>query len=332
MSFISEMKDLAKSNIKRIILPEGNEERTLKASSIIQKERFADVVLLGDKEEIEKKAKDIGVDISGIEIIDPKTSEKKDDYAKKLFELRKHKGVTLASAEKIVLDPMYFGTMMIKEGDGDGMVSGAVHTTGDLLRPGLQIIKTSPGVNLVSSFFVMLFQNNDVAKDGKMLFADCAVNINPGPNELAEIATTTADSAKDILKLDPKVAMLSFSSKGSAKHEFVDKVQKATSLAQERRKDLEIDGELQLDAAMIPSVAEGKAKGSNVAGKANVLIFPDLQSGNIGYKLVQRFANAKAIGPITQGFAKPINDLSRGCSVEDIVNVVSITAVQAQSK
>ena len=201
MSFISEMKDLAKSNIKRIVLPEGSEERTLKASSIIHKEGFADIILLGDKEEIEKNAKEIGADISGIEIIDPKNSDKKDDYAKKLFELRKHKGVTLASAEKIVLDPMYFGTMMIKEGDGDGMVSGATHTTGDLLRPGLQIIKTSPGVNLVSSFFIMLFENNDIAKDGKMLFADCAVNINPGANELAEIATTTADSAKDILKL-----------------------------------------------------------------------------------------------------------------------------------
>ena len=240
--------------------------------------------------------------------------------------------MTLEKAEKIVKDPLYYGTMMVKMNDADGMVSGAVHTTGDLLRPGLQIIKTAPGVSVVSSFFIMSVPGSDLGNDGMLLFADCAVNPNPTAEELAAIAIATADTAKNLCKMDPKVAMLSFSTKGSANHEVVDKVRKATAIANELRPDLDIDGELQLDAALVESVASQKAPNSKVAGKANVLVFPDLQSGNIGYKLVQRFANAEAIGPMCQGFAKPINDLSRGCSSEDIVNVVALTAVQAQSQ
>ncbi len=331
MDFVSKMKETARGNLQTIVLPEGNEERNLKAAEIIQKEGIAHIVLVGAKDDIEKNAKTFGVDLTGITIEDPQTSEKTQGYADELYELRKRKGVTQSMAEQIVLDPMYYATMMVKKDDAQGMVSGAVHTTGDLLRPGLQIIKTAPGISVVSSFFVMLLKDHEFGADGQMLFADCAVNPNPNAEELAAIAIATADSAKKLLKIEPKVAMLSFSTYGSAKHEFVDKVIQATKIAQETRKDLAIDGELQLDAAIVESVGKKKAAASPVAGKANVLVFPDLQSGNIGYKLVQRLAGAEAIGPISQGFAKPINDLSRGCSVDDIVNVVAITAVQAQS-
>ncbi len=331
MDFVSKMKETARGNLQTIVLPEGNEERNLKAAEIIHKEGIANIVLVGPKEEIEKNAESFGVDLCGITIEDPQTSEKTQAYADELYELRKRKGVTQSMAEQIVLDPMYFATMMVKKDDAQGMVSGAVHTTGDLLRPGLQIIKTAPGIKVVSSFFVMLLKDEEFGEKGQMLFADCAVNPNPNAEELAAIAIATADSAKKLMKFEPKVAMLSFSSYGSAKHELVDKVVQATKIAQEARKDLAIDGELQLDAAIVESVGKKKAASSPVAGKANVLIFPDLQSGNIGYKLVQRLAGAEAIGPISQGFAKPINDLSRGCSVDDIVNVVAITAVQAQS-
>ena len=231
---------------------------------------------------------------------------------------------------EVVKDPVYFGTMMVKMDDVDGLVSGAVHSTGDLLRPGLQIIKTAPGIKVVSSFFIMEVPNSQYGKEGTLLFADCAVNPNPNAEELASIAISTADNAKTLCGMDPKVAMLSFSSMGSAKHENVDKVRTATESAKAQRPDLQIDGELQLDAAIVDKVAKQKAPNSSVAGNANVLVFPDLQAGNIGYKLVQRFANAKAIGPVCQGFAKPINDLSRGCCVDDIVNVVAITAIQAQ--
>ena len=236
----------------------------------------------------------------------------------------------MEKAEKIVRDPLYFATMMVKLDDADGMVSGAVHTTGDLLRPGLQIIKTAPGVSCVSSFFIMEVPNSPYGENGVLFFADCAVNPMPTEDMLASIAIATADNAKLLSKMEPKVAMLSFSTMGSADHEVVDKVRNATAKAKELRPDLHIDGELQLDAAIVPKVAKQKAPGSSVAGNANVLVFPDLQAGNIGYKLVQRFANAEAIGPVCQGFAKPINDLSRGCSIEDIVNVVALTAVQAQ--
>lgn len=331
MDFVLKMKTLAKSNVKKIVLPEGDEERTLKAAEIIHAEKIAELILVGSRDVIEANAKAFGVNIEGIRIEDPATSEKTKTYAEGLYELRKNKGVTLEAAEKIVLDPMYYGTMMVKLDDAQGMVSGAVHTTGDLLRPGLQIIKTKPGISVVSSFFVMLLKDKTFGAEGQMLFADCAVNPNPNADELAAIAIATAESAKNLLQIEPKVAMLSFSTMGSAKSELVDKVVNATRTAKALRPDLAIDGELQLDAAIVESVGTKKAPGSTVAGKANVLVFPDLQSGNIGYKLVQRLAGAEAIGPVCQGFAKPINDLSRGCSVEDIVNVVAITAVQAQN-
>lgn len=332
MDFVSQMKELAKSDLKKIVLPEGNEERNLKAAEIIHNEKIADVILVGSRNEIEENAKKFGVNIEGITIEDPQTSERTKAYANELYELRKKKGVTQTMAENIILDPMYYATMMVKNDDAHGMVSGAVHTTGDLLRPGLQIIKTAPGISVVSSFFIMILKDKTYGENGQMLFADCAVNPNPNADELAAIAIATAESAKKLMKFEPKVAMLSFSSYGSAKHELVSKVQEATKKAQEQRPDLSIDGELQLDAAIVESVGKKKAAASPVAGKANVLVFPDLQSGNIGYKLVERIAGADAIGPICQGFAKPINDLSRGCSVEDIVNVVAITAVQAQNE
>lgn len=332
MDFVSQMKELAKSDLKKIVLPEGNEERNLKAAEILHNEKIADVILVGSRNEIEENAKKFGVNIEGITIEDPQTSERTKVYANELYELRKKKGVTQTMAENIILDPMYYATMMVKNDDAHGMVSGAVHTTGDLLRPGLQIIKTAPGISVVSSFFIMILKDKTFGEDGQMLFADCAVNPNPNADELAAIAIATAESAKKLMKFEPKVAMLSFSSYGSAKHELVSKVQEATKKAQELRPDLSIDGELQLDAAIVESVGKKKAAASPVAGKANVLVFPDLQAGNIGYKLVERIAGADAIGPICQGFAKPINDLSRGCSVEDIVNVVAITAVQAQNQ
>lgn len=332
MDFVSQMKELAKSDLKKIVLPEGNEERNLKAAEILHNEKIADVILVGSRNEIEENAKKFGVNIEGITIEDPQTSERTKAYANELYELRKKKGVTQTMAENIILDPMYYATMMVKNDDAHGMVSGAVHTTGDLLRPGLQIIKTAPGISVVSSFFIMILKDKTFGEDGQMLFADCAVNPNPNADELAAIAIATAESAKKLMKFEPKVAMLSFSSYGSAKHELVSKVQEATKKAQELRPDLSIDGELQLDAAIVESVGKKKAAASPVAGKANVLVFPDLQAGNIGYKLVERIAGADAIGPICQGFAKPINDLSRGCSIEDIVNVVAITAVQAQNQ
>lgn len=331
MSFTEKVWKLAKQQSKKIVLPEGEEERNLKAAEIIYKNKIAEVVLIGNEAKIKENAKNFGVNVDGIQIIDPLTSDKTAEYANGFYELRKKKGMTEEKALETVKDPVYFGTMMVKVGDADGMVSGAVHSTGDLLRPGLQIIKTAPGINVVSSFFVMEVPNSPYGDNGTLLFGDCAVNPNPTAEELASIAISTAENAKALCNIDPKVAMLSFSTMGSAKHDNVTKVVEATKIAKEARPDLAIDGELQLDAAIVGKVASLKAPGSTVAGNANVLIFPDLQAGNIGYKLVQRFAGAEAIGPICQGFAKPINDLSRGCSVEDIVNVVAITSVQAQN-
>ncbi|SKA92282.1 phosphate acetyltransferase [Caloramator quimbayensis] len=330
MGLMEKIWSKAKSDLKVIALPEGSEPRTLRAAEIIKKEGLAEIILLGDESEIKNAAQKEGANIEGIKIIDPKTSEKSEFYAQQLYELRKSKGMTIEKAREMILDTMYFGAMMVKLKDADGMVSGAVHSTGDLLRPGMQIIKTAPGISIVSSVFVMEVPNEAYGEKGLFVFGDCAVNPNPTASELASIAVTSARTAKVLCGIEPKVAMLSFSTKGSAKHELVDKVVEATKLAKEMAPDIMIDGELQLDAAIVPKVASLKAPGSDVAGKANVLIFPDLQAGNIGYKLVQRLANAEAIGPICQGFAAPINDLSRGCSVEDIVNVVAITAVQAQ--
>lgn len=331
MDLMKKIWASAQANKKKIVLAEGNEERNIAAAEKICKLGLADVILVGNKDEILNKAKGLDVDVSGAEIVDPEESENLEKYIEAFYELRKKKGMTMEKADKIVRDPLYFGTMMVKLDDADGMVSGAVHTTGDLLRPGLQIIKTAPGVSVVSSFFIMKVPGSNYGEEGTLLFSDCAVNPNPTEDQLAAIAIATAETAQKLCKLEPRVAMLSFSTMGSADNELVDKVRNATQKARELRPDLNIDGELQLDAAIVKVVADQKAPDSNVAGRANVLIFPDLQAGNIGYKLVQRFANADAIGPICQGFAKPINDLSRGCSADDIVNVVALTAVQAQT-
>lgn len=331
MNLLEQIRTKAKADKKTIALPEGAEPRTLKAAAEVTKQGIAKVVLLGSEDKIKEAAKSQGVDISGIKVIDPVKSEKHEAYAEMLCELRKKKGMTIEKARETVNDSIYFGTMMVKSGDADGMVSGAVHSTGDLLRPGLQIIKTAPNMPIVSSIFVMVTPATEYGDNGLLVFADCAVNPNPDAEQLATIAIQTAATAKALCNIDPKIAMLSFSSKGSAKHELVDKVVEATKIAKEKAPELTIDGELQLDAAIVPEVAKLKASGSPVAGKANVLIFPDLQAANIGYKLVQRFAKAEAIGPITQGFARPINDLSRGCNSNDIVNVIAITAVQAQN-
>lgn len=330
MGFMEKMWELAKKDLKTILLPEGEEDRNLIAAERIKDNKLAKVVLIGNETKITARAKELNLNLDGITLIDPETYEKTPAYAKELYEIRKNKGMTEEKALQVVKDPLYFGTVMVKVGDADGMVSGAIHTTGDLLRPGLQIVKTAPGISNVSGTFVMQVPNCQYGQDGLLLFADCAVNPNPTAEELASIAIATAETAKKLCGMEPRVAMLSFSTMGSASHELVDKVRKATELAKAQRPDLAIDGELQLDAALVKEVADLKAPNSPVAGKANVLVFPDLQAGNIGYKLVQRFAHADAVGPICQGFAKPINDLSRGCSAEDIVNVVAITAVQAQ--
>ncbi|KZL94448.1 phosphate acetyltransferase [Clostridium magnum] len=332
MELMRQIWEKAKADKRRIVLPEGEEERNLQAAGKILKNELANVILVGSEKVIREKATSLGVNLEGAEIVDPETSDKTASYANEFYELRKKKGMTLEKADKVVRDPLYYATMMVKLGDADGMVSGAIHTTGDLLRPGLQIIKTAPGMSVVSSTFVMNVPNSQYGESGLLLFADCAVNPCPTAEELASIAISTAETAKALCGIEPKVAMLSFSTMGSAQHELVDKVRKATELAKSMRPDLEIDGELQLDAAIVKKVGDLKAPNSTVAGKANVLVFPDIQAGNIGYKLVQRFANAEAIGPICQGFAKPINDLSRGCSDDDIVNVVAVTAVQAQAQ
>lgn len=332
MKLMEKIWDMAQKDRKRIVLPEGEEERNLKACALIKQNSLAEIILVGNTQVIKEKAKSLNIDIEGVEIADPENHENVSKYINEFYELRKDKGMTIEKSEKIVRDPLYFGTMMVKLGDADGMVSGAIHTTGDLLRPGLQIIKTAPGTSVVSSFFIMMVPDCEYGEEGMLIFSDCAVNPNPNAEQLASIAISTAETARNLCHMNPKVAMLSYSTMGSADGELVNKVRKATEIAKELRVDLEIDGELQLDAAIVEKVANLKAPKSKVAGKANVLIFPDLQAGNIGYKLVQRFAKAEAIGPICQGFAKPINDLSRGCSPEDIVNVVAVTAVQAQSK
>ena len=332
MGFIDTIKARAKADKKTIVLPETEDMRTLEATDKILKEGVAKIILIGNEEAVKKSAAEDGYDISGAQIVDPATSEKTQGYIDKLVELRQKKGMTPEQAKEILLNQyLYYGVMMVKMGDADGMVSGAINTTGNTLRPGLQIIKMAKGINTISSCFIMEIPNKEYGDNGLMLFGDCAININPNPDELASIAIATANTAKTLLGMDPKVAMLSFSTKGSAKHENVDRVAEATRLVHELAPELNVDGELQADAALVEKVGQLKSPGSPVAGKANVLIFPDLQAGNIGYKLVQRLAGAEAIGPICQGFAKPINDLSRGCSAEDIVGVVAITAVQAQA-
>ena len=332
MSVIEQSKAKAKSNKKFILLPEGTEERTIQAAALITEEGIAKVALMGDELEIADKAAALGVNLNGVEIINPVTSAKFKDFSEKFYEMRKAKGVTPEKAEETMKNPLFFAAMMIKLDLADGMVAGAISTTGDTLRPGLQIIKMAKGISVVSSCFIMEIPDRSYGDNGVMIFGDCAVNPNPTAEQLAAIAVSSADTGKALCGIEPRVAMLSFSTKGSAKHELVDKVKEATDLVKELSPDLMGDGELQADAALVEKVGQLKSPGSPVAGKANVLIFPDLQAGNIGYKLVQRLAGAEAIGPICQGFAKPINDLSRGCSIDDIVSVVAITAVQAQTQ
>lgn len=331
MSFIEDVKKKAKANLKTIVLPEAEDKRTLEAAQQIKKEGFAKLILLGNKETVEKDARNYGLDLSGIEVVDPKTSPALNDYVTCLAELRKSKGMTEEEARRLLTESnTYFAVMMVKKGDADGLVSGACHSTADTLRPSLQILKTKPGTKLVSAFFVMVVPDCSYGENGTFVFSDCGLNQNPTAEELAAIAESSAESFRFLVGKEPKVAMLSYSTMGSAKHDDVTKVQEATRIAKENNPDLLLDGELQLDAALVESVASLKAPNSKVAGHANTLIFPNLDAGNIGYKLVQRLAKAEAYGPMTQGIARPVNDLSRGCSAEDIVGVVAITAVQCQ--
>ncbi len=330
MPLMNTIRENAQKASKCIVLPEGTEERTLKAADFILKEKIARIVLIGNKSEIERKVVDFGLQfIHNARIIDPADNPDKERYADLLFDIRKSKGLTYEEAMKLVEDPLYLATLLIKSGEADGEVAGAMNSTGNVLRPAFQIVKTLPGITVVSGAFFMIFKDNPYVPDNILVFADCAVHPDPTASELAEIAVTTALTAKSIAGIEPRVAMLSFSTKGSAKHALCDKVIEATRIAREKAPWLEIDGELQVDAAIVESVGMHKAPGSPIAGKANVLVFPSLESGNIAYKLVQRLAGAEAIGPVLQGMAAPINDLSRGCSVSDIVNLIAITATQA---
>lgn len=331
MSMIERVKEKARADRKTIVFPEGIEERTIQAAAELVKEKLVDPVLLGKPEEIEGEAKRLGVDLTGIRIENPADSDNFQTYADNLYELRKAKGVTPEKAEELTLDPMYYGIMMVKMGDADGLVSGAVHTTGDMLRPALQIIRTKPEMKIVSSSFLMDCPDKSLGEDGLLVYADCVVMPSPTEEELAYIAVAAADTARKLCGIEePRVAMLSFSTKGSAKHESVSKMQRAVEIAHKIAPDLLLDGEMQFDAALVPEIGASKAKGSPVAGRANVLIFPDLQAGNIGYKITQRIGGAECFA-VLQGLQKPCNDLSRGCSVEDIVNTAAMTAVQAQS-
>ncbi len=330
MDLITTIKNNAKKHNKCIVLPEGTEERTLKAADEIIREGIARIILLGNQEEINALASQHGLtSISQATIIDPVNHEKKEFYADMLFELRKSKGLTKEEALKLVEDPLYLATLLIKNGDADGEVAGAQNATGNVLRPAFQVVKTLPGISVVSGAFIMIMPDKKWGDDGIFVFADCAVHPDPTAAELAQIAVMTARTTKAIAGIEPRVGMLSFSTKGSAKHPMCDKVIEATRLAKEIEPGLKIDGELQADAAIVEAIGKSKAPGSEIAGKANVLVFPTLEVGNIAYKLVQRLAGAEAVGPVLQGMAAPINDLSRGCSVEDIVSLVAITVNQA---
>jgi phosphate acetyltransferase len=331
MSISEKLRQRAKKEIKKIVLPEGEELRMIKAAEKIYQEGFAELVFLGKEEKIREIAKQSNVNFpETIEIIDPESSEKLNTYAEIYYELRKSKGITVEEAKNLMKDPLFYGALMVFQDDADGLVAGSINATGDVFRPALQTIKTSSNVSIVSSSFIMVVPDCKYGENGLILFADCALFPDPNPEELADIAIASASTAKALVGVEPKVAMLSFSTKGSAKHPLVDKVIKATEIVRKKTPDLKVDGELQADAALVPEIGKRKSPDSKIAGEANVLIFPDLQAANIAYKLVERLAKAEAIGPITQGMRKPVNDLSRGCSVEDIVNVVAITAIQAQ--
>ena len=319
MTFIETIKQKAKQNVKTIILPESEDIRVLKAASKAIEENFANIILIGSEEEVQKKAEQNNLDISRAKIINPETSEKYEEYVNAFYELRKAKGMTIEEARKTLLEPIYFGMMMVKQGEADGLVSGACHSTANTLRPALQILKTAPGTKLVSAFFAMVVPNCEYGENGIFVFGDCGLVENPTADELSEIAISSSKSFRLLTGKESKVAMLSYSTYGSAHSELTEKVIEATKLLKEKEPNLVCDGELQLDAAIVPEVGKSKAPGSNVAGNANTLIFPDLNSGNIGYKLVQRLAKAEAYGPLCQGIAKPVNDLSRGCSSDDIV-------------
>lgn len=331
MNFIEKIKEKASMDVKTIVLPEADDIRVLKAAEIISKEKFAKVVLIGNEEEVNKLLEENNINLGDTKIINPEKSEKKENYANTLYELRKAKGMTEEQAKELILNPVYFGMMMVKLEEADGLVSGAAHSTADTLRPALQIIKTKPGTKLVSAFVAIDVPNSEFGENGLFFFGDCGLNQNPNSEELSEIAISTAKSFENLVGEKAKVAMLSYSTMGSAKAEEVTKVQEATKMAKEKAPELMLDGEMQLDAAIVPEIAASKAPNSKVAGHANVLIFPELEAGNIGYKLVERLAKAEAYGPICQGIAKPVNDLSRGCKAEDIVGAVAITAVQAQN-
>lgn len=330
MGFIDEIKSRAKQNKKTIVLPESMDRRTFEAAAEVLAEDIANLIIIGTPEEVEKNSE--GLDISKAVIVNPATYEKTPEYIDLLVELRKSKGMTKEEATNLLMNEyMFYACIMVKAGDADGVVSGACHSTANTLKPALQIVKTKPGTKIVSAFFLMEVPNCELGENGTFVFGDCGLNQNPNPEELAAIAVSSAESFKLLVGKEPKVAMMSHSSKGSAKHADIDKVVEATKIAKEMAPELMLDGELQADAAIVPSVGASKAPGSDVAGRANVLIFPDLDAGNIGYKLVQRLAKAEAYGPMTQGIAKPVNDLSRGCSAKDIVGVIAITAVQAQN-
>jgi phosphate acetyltransferase len=329
MELLDQIKESARQLQNRIVLPEGSELRTLKATEIVLKSQLARVILLGNPEQIKEIANKEGINITGAAIVNPSDDVRRSHYADLMVEIRKNKGLTKEEALTLLNDPLVFGPLMIKAGDADGELSGAINATGDVLRPAFQFIKTIPGASVVSGAFILILKNKSLGENGIFVFADCAVMPDPDEKQLAEIAVASARTAKKIANIEPRVAMLSFSTKGSAKHALVDKVVNATKLARQMAPDLMIDGEMQLDAALVPEVGQLKSPGSKVAGKANVLVFPGLEAANIGYKLVQRLAGAEAIGPILQGMAAPINDLSRGCSVSDIVNMIAITSNQA---
>ena len=329
MDFIGSIKERARQNIKTVVLPEASDARILKAASIALNEGYANIVLLGNRDTINNVAAENGIDISRATIINPLESDRREFYAERLYDLRKEKGMTLEQAHELVNDEVHYGMMMLKCDEADGLVSGAIHSTSDTLRPALQILKTAPGTKLVSAFFLMVVPNCEYGDEGVFVFGDCGLNQNPTAEELVEIAYSSSKSYESLVGKESRIAMLSYSTKGSAKSELVDKVVNATQLVKDNYPELNVDGELQLDAAIVPSVGASKAPGSDIAGHANTLIFPDLNAGNIGYKLVQRLAKAEAYGPITQGIKKPVNDLSRGCNVDDIVGVVAITSVQA---